>query len=510
MIALPATVDRDALFEPWTVTERYQGEWTPAIEVNGQFRRDVTRWSPVRFALVYLPHLLRSPETGNVSSLAEHHFAMAKAAAKWSRPGACRDAWVAPRGAAKTTWTVILVLWALCHGHRRFFGWLSDSSDQARLAMATFRNEVGSNGVLLRDFPDMAPPRIGTRGARDSQDTYTARGGAIFAVRGMNTRMLGLNIGGKRPDGLVCDDIEPDASNYSVAARKKRLETLLNTVLPMNEQAAVVLMGTVTMYDSIMHAVARKARREGRQEQWIDDEHFTVHYVPAIQEDPATGVRRSFWPQRYALGYLERIEHTLNYLLNFAGWPPLPGGHNWKPETFRYGGLEWLDGKPLVMQIDPAPTADPTSDYTALVVGGLVPASLAIPKARAVILHGSKFRTTPGQLAERVKRHLAANPAIRKVRVEGNQGSALWIGVIEPILPPGVELEVHAAGRMSKMDRIARALYFAEEEQVWHSQRLPETETDLQMWGSLALVHDDLPDAYAHLVRHLLEPFEDE
>jgi len=147
-------------------------------------------------------------------------------------------------------------------------------------------------------------------------------------------------------------------------------------------------------------------------------------------------------------------------------------------------------------------------------VGGLAlpgtPLSDPPEKPRAVVLHGSKFRVTPSQLGQRVKRHLLANPAIRKVRLESNQGSVLWVPVIEPILPPGVELELHSAGRMSKMDRIARALYFAEEGQVWHAQRLPEVETDLQMWGSPELEHDDLPDSYAHLVRHLLEPFEDD
>jgi hypothetical protein len=498
-IALPASVDRLALFRPFTLMEQRQGEWLASWEVNGDYRRQITRYSPLRFALVYFPHLLRSPETGDRTSLAEHHVAMAQAAASWARPGRHRDAWVAPRGAAKTTWWAILILWSLAHGHRRLALVLSDASDQARLPMATIRREIASNRLFVADFPDMAPPERGARGSRDSQDNYTAAGGAVIAVRGMNAAKLGLNIGGARPDLIVLDDIEPDASNYSPEARRKRLETVLNAVLPMNEQAAVVLSGTVTMYGSIMHAVVRKARGIGVQEPWIDDEGFRVHYVPAIRV-AQDGTERSFWEQRYPLAYLDSIRHTLNYALNFDGWPPLPGGHHWRRELFRYGHL--VAGTPLVLQLDPAPTAGPTSDMTGMVVGGY--RDIPGRQAAVVIMHASAFRDTPGRLAARVDAHLRQHPDIRLVRVEGNQGSELWRGVLEPVCRRhGVELDIHPSGSMPKLDRVAQALAWTEEGKVEHDHRLPVVETDLIQWPELE--HDDLVDAYAHLVRYYLE-----
>jgi hypothetical protein len=504
-LMLPRSANRAALLEPWAELEQRRGEWVPSVDVNPEYRRAITRYSPIRFALLYFPHLLRSPETGNHWSLAEHHIAMAASAARWALPGRHRDAWVAPRGAAKTTWWAILIMWALCHGHRRLALLLSDAREQAQLPMATMRTELRHNRLLLHDYPDMAPPRAG-RGARDSQDTYRATGGAIIAVRGMNTAKLGLNIDGRRPDLIVLDDIEPGGSKYSAADRDKRLGTVLHDVLPMNEQAAVVLSGTVTMYGSIMHAVVRYARRAEVPakliEPWIDDEAFTVHYVPAIVTEP-DGTERSFWEQRYSLAYLVSIRHTLNYALNFAGWPPLPGGHHWKRETFRYGQLG--DGARLVLQLDPAPTANPTSDYTALTVGGLrydgdVPV--------AVVIHGSKFRATAGGIAERVERHLASPTVgrfIREVRVESNQGADLWRPVLQPVCDRyGVKLTLHPAGRMSKVDRISRALHLTELGQVEHAGILADLETDLQQWPEIPDGHDDLPDAYAHLVRHLL------
>lgn len=499
-IVLPPRENRRLLFRPFTVTEQRDGQWVASVDVNAEFRRKITRYSPLRFALIYFPHLLRSPETGDRMSLASHHVAMARSAAAWAIPGQHRDAWVAPRGAAKTTWWAILIMWALSHGHRRLALVLSDSSDQARLVMATIRRQVASNAAWLADFPDMAPPRAGARGHRDSQDNYTAAGGAIVAVRGMNAAKLGLNIDGARPDLIVMDDIEPEASKYSTEARAKRLATVLNAVLPMNDQAAVVLSGTVTMYGSIMHAVVRYARSVRPIEPWIDDEGFRVHYVPAIIVDD-DGTERSFWEQRYTLVYLNGIRHTLNYALNFEGWPPLPGGHHWRQETFRYGQLR--AGTELVLQLDPAPTAGPASDMTGMTVGGA--RGLHTAKPVVVVLHASAFRVTPGRLAERVEEHLRRHPDIRLVRAEGNQGSELWRGVLQPVCRRhGVELDLHPAGHMSKTDRIARALHFTEMGQVEHDRRLATVETDLIRWPELEF--DDLVDSYAHLVRYFLEP----
>ena len=49
---------------------------------------------------------------------------------------------------------------------------------------------------------------------------------------------------------IILDDIEPDASNYSVYQAEKRKSTLINAILPLNLNARVVWSGTVTMEGS--------------------------------------------------------------------------------------------------------------------------------------------------------------------------------------------------------------------------------------------------------------------
>lgn len=511
-IHLPPEVDRAALLHPWTVVLNVP-PYPLAVDASDDYRREMTRRSPLRFAMLYLSHHLRSSETDGRSSLAALHIALALAGAAWRTPGRHRDIWVAPRGGAKSTWMVILTLWALCHGHRRFALWFSDSAGQVRLHLATVRRELEENALLRADFPDMLPPARGQRGARDSQDTYTARGGAIVAARGVDTRSLGIKLGSSRPDLIWLDDVEPDASNYSATARRKRLETILNALLPMNEQAAVMWTGTVTMYGSILHAAVQAVVGEGDPEPWIADEGFAVHYYPALVGD-ASAVKSSFWPERYSAPYLVSIRHTLNYALNFACRPPLPGGQHWTDTTFIHQRLP-VGG--LTMQIDPAPTVTRAdgkpSDWSAIVVGGLVrdPEALGLPPRSVSIEHAEQVRLTPARLRDRAAMILAANPRIRTVRIAATGGSETWRHVFRS-LPGGVTLELHGdrrsnsgrAGAPEKDLKFADLLERYERRTIFHAERFPELEDQLKRWPDVEF--DDLGDAASELVHHLQEP----
>src|SRR5215216_3271603 len=153
---LPPDVDRDALFAPLTELVRYRGQWVQRWKVDSQFRRDITRWSPVRFALVYLPHHLRSPETGMRYSLAQLHLDMARWARRWARPGGVRHAVVAPRYSAKSTWDLVInPLWALAHEHRHLVMGVGDSIEQIRPHLGTVRLELANNPLLRQDYPDL-------------------------------------------------------------------------------------------------------------------------------------------------------------------------------------------------------------------------------------------------------------------------------------------------------------------------------------------------------------------
>lgn len=499
---LPPGIDRAELFAPLVEVVRYRNEWVPRWQVDGAFRRDITRWNPARFALIYLPHHLRSPETGMRHSLARLHLDLARWARRWARPGGSRHAVVAPRYSAKSTWDLVInPLWSLAHGHRRLVLGVGDSIEQIRPHLGTVRMELAGNAMLRQDYPDLIPVR--RTGAQDTTSTVTARGGATMAVRSIGGRMLGLKVGNDRPDVIVIDDPEPDGAGYTDRARRRRLETIRNTVLPMNPDAAVVLQGTVVRHGSIMHDVVLAAGG-GKPADWIAEEQFACHHYPAITVGPG-GREMSFWEQRYGLAWLLAQRHKHSYALNLDGRPPLPGGRHWTRESFRYGRRPVRE---LLMVIDPATTVTDDSDYTAYVIGGLADDGVAqVEYARA-------FKLTSTQIRERAAMLCQRNPRIRLVLLERNVAADWALDVLEPVdvhtrqrvrLAPGVRVDAYTSST-SKNGRIATLLDDYESDGVRHGDRdcARELEDQGQRWPEVE--HDDLLDACAALVDRLLRP----
>ena len=90
----------------------------PEMLLNAESRKLVCKFDPLLFALTYLPHHLRGPETGDEITLSEFHLELADAAKEWALPTAepqsDRDAYVCPRDAGKSTWLfLVLPIWAV-------------------------------------------------------------------------------------------------------------------------------------------------------------------------------------------------------------------------------------------------------------------------------------------------------------------------------------------------------------------------------------------------------------
>lgn len=507
-IHLPPGVDRTFL-EPLTEVVQHRGEWVPAYEVDGAYRRMITRASPALFALVYLPRHLKSRLTGGRTSFSRMHLDLCRLAGRWTRAGAHRDGIVGPRFGAKSTWSLVnLPMWAGAHGHRFFALGYADSTEQIRLHMGTFRTALDANPWILADFPDLAPWPGMARGRQDNATTYTARGGFTYAARGIRASTQGMKSPtNERPDLIGLDDIEPGEHKYSAKLRQQRLDTMLHEILPANEQAAVVLTGTTTMYGSIMHALVRAAAGE-RPEPWIVDEGFRARHYPAIVVDPVTGEESSFWPQRFSLEYLRSIAHTRNYLLNYANTPPMPGGHQFTEATFLRGADPVRD---LVLFIDPAPTVGPDSDYSAFVIGGLTDPD-QLGRRRVQLEYARAWKLTGAGIRERARELCRRNPRIRAVYLERNVAADWAHGVLEPErdgvrerLAPGVRVFTYRS-HGSKDGRIATMLDEYESELVQHAGTLTAYEQQAQRWGDTSLPNDDLIDAGAALVSFLLHP----
>lgn len=484
-------------------------------------RRELTRYDPLLFALLYCARHLKDSRTGE-TTFAECHFEWCRDALRWvappQEPKDGRYAYVAPRETGKSTWWfTILPLWAAAHGHKKFAAAFAHAATQSSGHLQTFRNELEQNRMLRRDFPDLCAPAKRRSGSAiaDSNQMWRSKSGFTFAAKGIGSSSLGLKADDMRPDLIILDDIEPGEAHYSAYQMKGVLSTVQNVVLPMNLYASVVLVGTVTMVGSVIHQLVRAAQTRHLQqlgtvsstadpvEPWIEEEQFTVRHQLPIVEDK-TGQERSIWERKWPLKFLRSIRHTRSYKLNFANDPMGIDGKYWSEEDIRYGEPDDLTKFGLF--IDPAQTTQRSSDFTGMAVVGRAPAR-ALPDgntvpARACVMWADEVKLTGKALREKVLEVLTAWDDVDFVYVESNVAGEHWESILHD-LPPGVRL-ITKSTNVKKEVRAGDALNFYQRLRVTHARPFPKAER--QMVAFPQAVHDDMVDAISHGINYMLKP----
>lgn len=475
-------------------------------EDGSWLRRHATRTSPLAFAVTYLTGAMKPMRTpaGEVYSFSEYHVALCEEAKCWMKPDGRRIGMIAPRGIGKSWWTMFaLPLWAIAHGHRSFFAGYSHSDKQAVQRLDEIRRELQHNELLQLDFPELALPT--GKGSRNNSHLVNTVSGRSFASNGLDAVTLGLRPGKYRPDILVIDDGEPNASNYAKAgsrgSKEERLKTIRDIVLPMNTDAVVVVSGTVVMHDSIGHDLVRAALGEPTAD-WIAQERFTAMYTPPIL-DEGTPWERSIWPEWRSLESFkeERETNPDIYALHMANQPKMNNGQYWKPDDFRRNPHFPLEH--FVMYVDPAEVVDERRDKTAIVVVGT-----DVGRHRAVVLHAEQGRMPDVELGRRIAQFRNSHPEIPllEVYIEGFNSGKLRLDTLTPLMPHGVRIrldrpqpEVSPTGARGKLARIERAYAHYCSKRVWHPYSLPELES--RMCAFPRVNHDDDIDALAGALR---------
>lgn len=496
----------------------YLAQFDPRLLADPEGRRILTRLDPLLFALVFLRHHLKD-EDGHIT-FGDAHLDWCRAARSWVRPPSGpaeeRDAWIAPRNTGKTTWWfLILPMWAAAHGHVKFAAAFASAATQAERHLSTFKRELDGNTALRRSFPDLcvAAKRPSGANVADTQSMYIAKSGFIFAAHGIDSSALGMKVEEKRPDLLLCDDIEPDEASYSAALAAKRLTTLCDAILPLNIYARVAICGTVTMPGSVIHQLV-KAAKGVHVEDWIRDEKIRAHHSLPIVERP-DGTERSMWPAKWPIGYLLEIRHTRSYAKNMANDPLAADGALWTPDDFRYpeppddlsrfnDALNRADrvdpvtgADPIthmMLSIDPATTAKKASDFT-----GLAVVSWSTRHQRCTVHAAMALKVRPGpELRERVLALLDEFPRIGLILIEVNQGGDTWQAILHDM-----PVKVKTVNQNEpKFVRAEGVLGLYQRGRVLHARRLPELEQQMCTFPKGA--NDDMVDAVGSAVRRFI------
>jgi len=275
------------------------------------------------FARTYFPHHLTEKPSPMHHHLYEK-FGRGILQAESTGQGA-REVQAAPRGHAKSTLTtLILPLWCIAARHRRFIGVISDTTEQAEEFLESIKAELEVNERLREDFPSACG-----EGRTWKVGKILTRNGVKVACWGKRKRLRGVRFGSRRPDLVICDDLENDENVDSPEQREKDRKWFFKAVMKIGGRYTVYLViGTILHYDSLLARLIKQPGWTGKKwqaviewsssplwERWElifsnpanddaekeADQYFAVHQVAMLE---GTEV---LWPEVEPYDYLMKM-----------------------------------------------------------------------------------------------------------------------------------------------------------------------------------------------------------
>jgi predicted phage terminase large subunit-like protein len=158
----------------------------------------------------------------------------------------------APRSHGKSTAiSHAYLLSALLFRERAFAVIVSDTETQAQMFLSDIKDELKNNEDIINLFQIESF-------VKDSQTDIIVKfqDGEMFRVmcRGAEQRVRGLKWDQKRPDLIVCDDLEGDEQVQSKDRREKLRRWFYGALLPCRSRDGIVrVVGTVLHMDSLLH-----------------------------------------------------------------------------------------------------------------------------------------------------------------------------------------------------------------------------------------------------------------
>ena len=324
----------------------------------------------------------------------------------------------------------------------------------------------------------------------DTQSLYQSKSGAAFLARGIDSTTLGAKVNAVRPDLLLFDDVEPPASNYSPYQAAQRLATIRDAVLPMNLNAAAIMVGTVVMQGSVIHDLVRTVTHPLEDPAgWVTEELFTTRYYPALSTgDDGQGV--SLWPARWPAALLEEMNGTRSFALNYQNNPSGIGNGYFRDQDLVVTGTDEGPYGTGIVWVDPATTTSATSDWTGITVTSLSTGNQPPVHVR----HAEQVRLTGEPLRQHLLRLVARFDDVSTIVVESNQGGDHWHSILRVRTHHAVE---------AKTARIDLALaHFQRPGRVVLTARHAAFVDQALAYPGVA--HDDVVDAVSSAVNTLL------
>lgn len=223
---------------------------------------------PERFCRTYFPHIFFNPFSGDQKTII-------RAITERTHQGGYQ-AIAAERGGGKSTIIkVVCGVYAIVYGHLKFLILIGANNPFAESMLADIKSFYEFNDLLAQDFPEVCVPIRALDGAAQkakgqlcfgerTRMTWSAKeiifptvkldkhptvaNGAVIITRGIDSPIRGIVKAEKRPDLVICDDLEDRESVKSKIETEKRELTLTSDILGLagpDKRLAVLMLGTI-------------------------------------------------------------------------------------------------------------------------------------------------------------------------------------------------------------------------------------------------------------------------
>ena len=212
----------------------------------------------------------------------------------------------APRGHAKSTaLTFAYALGLVLFGESRHLLILGSNESLAGDFLNDIKVELAENDALIEDF---GPFKV----FKDQAAEFVCRsplGKFRIICKGAGQRMRGLKWERKRPDTVLCDDLEDDEIVLNEERRDKLKRWFYGAVRPIVKSGGKIrLYGTILHMDSLLES-AMPAKQNRKEEPLklsaIDPQKEGWYAVKYRAFDPETW--EILWPEQFSRAKLERL-----------------------------------------------------------------------------------------------------------------------------------------------------------------------------------------------------------
>lgn len=319
-----------------------------------------------------------------------------------------KEARIAPRGGAKTTWVSKLYpLYCVCHGIEKYVLLVGDTTSQAQQNLEAIKHELTQNAELADEYP-----AICGEGSVWNVDQIVTRNGVKIQALGAGMQFRGRSFREHRPGLIVVDDLDNDEAARSEDQRDKMWSWFSRVLIPMGDETTNFLfVGTALHEDDTIHRLAKTGEwgwkrfralghEPARQDLW---DQWRLLFLDMSESDlkARQDKARAFydehranmdagaellWPEReplYSLMCYRTAYGEAAFQSEKQGRPSSDFTAEWPAELFAESLLfdHWPDTKLRVIALDPSKGKTDTSDFSAFVMLGFTPDGLLYVEA---------------------------------------------------------------------------------------------------------------------------------